>query len=329
MIVSSRELLFHRLFARLEGTLLGKQEPIRQFVTALLAGGHVLLEDIPGVGKTLLAEAFARAVGGDYRRIQFTSDLMPADVVGGLVLHSGSHELVYREGPIAANIVLADEINRSSPRTQSALLEAMEERAVTVDGKTRLLPDPFMLIASQNPLAFEGTSPLPEAQLDRFMMCLSIGYPGEQDELQLLEQFASGERGQRFGIIRALPVLTVEDWKEMQQEVRHVHVDDLLLQAMVQVAGISRNSEAALLGLSPRAMRDWLRAGQAAAYISGRGYMTADDLVSTGSAVLQHRIKLRPSSSGGAMKQQRLSFIEEAVRKHLAHMPLRSSGRAR
>jgi MoxR-like ATPase len=286
----SPQVLLQRLLAKVEGVLLGKREVIRQLLTALLAGGHVLLEDVPGVGKTMLAQAMARAVGGDFKRIQFTADMLPADVVGGLMLDSRSGELVYRPGPIIANVVLADEINRTSPRTQSALLEAMEERSVTIEGKTRSLPVPFMLIATQNPLSFEGTNALPEAQLDRFMMSLSIGYPGSAEEKRMLEQYAEGSRVQPE---RLRPVISTAEWLQMQAELRHTHMHEGLLDYMVQVADASRRCPDTAIGLSPRALRDWLRAAQASAYMEGRGYAIPDDLLGTAEAVLPHRLALR------------------------------------
>lgn len=312
-------MMLQRLFARLEGVLLGKHQTIHQMVTALLAGGHVLLEDIPGVGKTLLASSFASAVGGEYKRIQFTSDMLPADVIGGMVLDSKSNELVYRPGPIVANIVLADEINRTSPRTQSALLEVMEERAVTIDGRTRKLPEPFMLIATQNPLSFEGTSPLPEAQLDRFIARITIGYPETSDELRMLAQFAEKKRTDMF--TQASPVLSTSQWLDMQAEAKDAHVDPALLEYMLEVASTSRKSDKVRLGISPRAMRDWLRLAQAASFIAGRTYVIPDDLVSTAIFGLPHRIKLKPEVTHELDTNK---FIDQLVRSKLLPLYARS-----
>ncbi|MDQ6422573.1 MoxR family ATPase [Paenibacillus sp. LHD-117] len=291
------QVLLHRLQVKVEQVLVGKQDVIKQLLTAMLAGGHVLLEDIPGVGKTMLAQAMARTVGGEFKRIQFTSDMLPADVTGGVVLDGKSGELQFRPGPIMANVVLADEINRTSPRTQSALLEAMEERRVTVEGKTRRLPVPFMLIATQNPLAFEGTNRLPEAQMDRFMMRLSIGYPGTADEKRILEQYAAGRRMEAE---RVRPVIATQEWLQMQAEARQSHVHPSLLEYMVAVADASRRSHEIALGLSPRALRDWLRAAQAASYMEGRGYVIPDDLLKTAESVLPHRLSFKGAGSFGA-----------------------------
>lgn len=288
--------LLHRLQGKVEQVLVGKGALIKQMLISMLAGGHVLLEDIPGVGKTMLAGAIARTVGGEFKRIQFTSDMLPADVTGGLVLDGRSGELQFRPGPIMANVVLADEINRTSPRTQSALLEAMEERRVTVEGKTRRLPVPFMLIATQNPLDFEGTNALPEAQMDRFMMRLSIGYPGIADEKRILEQYALGRRVEPE---RIRPVMAPQEWLQMQAEARQAHVHSSLLEYMVAVADATRRSPDIALGLSPRALRDWLRAAQAAAYIEGRGYVIPDDLLGTADSVLSHRLALRGRAGAG------------------------------
>lgn len=288
------QVLLRRLLLKVDSVLLGKQDTIKHVLTALLAGGHVLLEDVPGVGKTMLAGAFARAVGGEFKRIQFTSDMLPADVIGGVVLDARTNDLVYRQGPIMANVVLADEINRASSRTQSALLEAMEERRVTIEGKTRRLPVPFMLIATQNPLSFEGTSSLPEAQLDRFMMRLSIGYPGVDHEQRMLEQYAEGKRLEPE---KLRPIIAVQEWLQMQAEARQAHVHPALMRYMVAIGETTRRSPDVLLGLSPRALRDWLRASQAHAYVEGRGYVIPDDLLATSEPVLAHRLAMRAGTS--------------------------------
>ncbi|MBJ6362395.1 MoxR family ATPase [Paenibacillus sp. MAHUQ-46] len=295
-----------RMQSRLEDVLLGKPDTVRLAMTALLAGGHLLLEDVPGVGKTVLARAFAKAVGGQFGRIQFTSDLQPADVTGGSVWDNVQRDFVYRPGPVMNHVVLADELNRTTPRTQSALLEAMEERSVTVDGTTRLLPEPFMLIATQNPLRDEGTFPLPEAQLDRFMMRLSIGYPAAADEIRMLEHRSSTGT---IGSIKSL--MSPEQWLELQRQAQQVHVDRSLLAYVVDIAAATRTAPQLSLGASPRASRDWVRAAQAAACMEGRGYAVPDDFKGTAVPVLSHRLVMKPQHEANGWEQA--SILEQMI----------------
>ncbi|MFS0726176.1 AAA family ATPase [Paenibacillus sp. 1P07SE] len=281
-----------RMQARVAAVLLGKEETVRMAMTALLAGGHILLEDVPGVGKTVLAQALARVIGGTYNRIQFTPDLMPGDVTGSSIWDARRGDFVFREGPIMANLVLADELNRAAPRTQSALLEAMEERSLTVDGETRRLPEPFTLIATQNPAVEDGTYPLPAAQLDRFMVRLSVGYPVAEDEIRML---AEGSGHKRTETLR--PFLLLEEWAAMQREAQQVHAHPALVAYMVEIVRMTRSAAGLRLGASPRATRDWLRAAQASAYIEGRGYLIPDDVKGTAASVLTHRLRLQPEAA--------------------------------
>ncbi|AJY74360.1 AAA family ATPase [Paenibacillus beijingensis] len=311
------EVLLARIAARAETVLLGKRDVITEALAAMLAGGHVLLEDVPGVGKTVLARAFARLLGGQFQRIQFTPDLLPADVVGGSVWDVRRGEFLFRPGPVMANIVLADELNRASPRTQSALLEVMEERRVTVDGETRKLPEPFILIATQNPLDCEGTYPLPEAQLDRFMMRLSVGYPDENEEVRMLEGMAEGTLPQPEQL---RPVVLPEEWLRMRSEAARVHVQGELLAYAVRVAAATRRAPELALGASPRASRDWLRASQARAYMEGRGFVLPDDLLATAQPVLLHRLAAR-----GVYGVPQAGGSEAALSRILSEVPLPSS----
>ncbi|GAB6992267.1 MoxR family ATPase [Paenibacillus pini] len=283
--------LLQQMIARVSTVMVGKDTEIRRVLLAMLCGGHVLLEDVPGVGKTLLVRTMAACMGCTFGRIQFTYDLMPADITGTSVYlpHTGSFE--FRPGPILSQMVLADEINRASPRTQSALLEAMEERKITVDGVTYPLPRPFLLLATQNPLHFEGTYRLPEAQLDRFFMRLSLGYPAPEQEVELLSRMQSSQLLEHMR-----PIMLVEEMEAMQQAVRNIYVDDSIKQAMVQVADTSRHDPRLQLGISPRGTLAWMNASQAEAYMNGRSYVIPGDMKETAPFVLAHRIVLSHAS---------------------------------
>ncbi|NWL89641.1 magnesium chelatase [Paenibacillus sp. 79R4] len=278
--------LLERLVNRVERVIVGKRKEIELILVSMLCGGHVLLEDVPGVGKTMLVRTLASCVGGTFGRIQFTSDLMPADVTGVTVYHPQSGYFEFKQGPIHANIVLADELNRAAPRTQSALLEAMEERKVTVDGITRPLPEPFLLFATQNPLEYEGTYRLPEAQLDRFLMRLSLGYPAPEQEIEMLGRFSDPQAA----VVK--PILLPEEMMAIQRHVRMVLVDDRIKRYLVEVADKSRRHPQISLGISPRGTLSWLGASQAMAFCQGRTYVVPDDAKQVAEAVLAHRIML-------------------------------------
>lgn len=277
--------LLERLVNRVDSVIVGKRKEIELAVVAMLYGGHILLEDVPGVGKTLLVRTLAACLGGTFGRIQFTSDLMPSDVTGVTVYHNHNGQFQFRPGPIISNIVLADEINRAAPRTQSALLEAMEERKVTVDGETHTLPKPFLLLATQNPLEYEGTYRLPEAQLDRFLMRITLGYPGPEQEVEML-----GRLQESRPVEDLRPVLLPEEMVQMQRQVRTVFVDEVIKKYLVEVAQVSRHHPQTLLGISPRGTLAWMGASQAMAYIKGRMYVIPDDVKAVAEAVLSHRI---------------------------------------
>lgn len=277
--------LVRDLEANMASVVLGKPEVIRLCSVALLAGEHILLEDVPGVGKTLVAKALAKSVHGEFRRIQFTSDLLPSDIIGSNVFNNQSGEFVYNRGPIFANIVLADEINRTTPRTQSALLEAMSDAQVSIDGQTYPLPQPFLVIATQNPYEFEGTYPLPESQLDRFLLRTRIGYPVREDERQVL---VSHRMGEPVDFLQS--AINCQQVVQLQESVRKVSVDDSLNDYLLNVAEATRNSEALLTGVSTRGTLSLYRASQAMAFIEGREFVVPDDIKRLAVPVLSHRV---------------------------------------
>ncbi|PAD75546.1 AAA family ATPase [Paenibacillus campinasensis] len=301
--------LLNRVIQRVGGVVVGHREQISLVFISMLAGGHVLLEDVPGVGKTMMVKTIAACLGCDFNRIQFTYDLMPGDITGTSVYYPHTGEFVFRPGPVMSNIVLADEINRATPRAQSALLEAMEEGHVTVDGNTHPLPAPFFIMATQNPYEFEGTSPLPEAQVDRFIMRLSLGYPGIEEEMVLLERGLDGARLSQ----QVKPMLTGTEMVSMQQAVRRVYVDESIKRYMATVADASRSREDVALGISPRGTLAWMRASQAAAFLDGRMYVIPDDCLRTAVPVLAHRIQLHRGvrSVAGAQGQVIASLLTQ------------------
>ncbi|MGG1613027.1 AAA family ATPase [Paenibacillus phoenicis] len=301
--------LLERLVHKVDRVIVGKKAEIELAVVAMLSGGHILLEDVPGVGKTMLVRTLAACIGGSFGRIQFTSDLLPSDVTGLTVYHAQSGQFEFRPGPVFAHVVLADEINRAAPRTQSALLEAMEERKVTIDGETRALPKPFLLLATQNPLEYEGTYRLPEAQLDRFLMRLTLGYPKPEQEVDLL-----GRMQDPPDLAEMKPVLLPEEMALMQRQVRSVLVDDVIKRYMVGAADVSRRHPQIALGFSPRATLAWMGAAQAMAYYKGRSFVTPDDVKAVAPAVLTHRIVLRTEAKlDGVSGEQALSEVLSKV----------------
>lgn len=277
--------LIAELQSNMSEVVLGKPEVVRMCLVALLAGEHILLEDVPGVGKTLVGKALAKSVSGDFCRLQFTPDLLPSDIVGSSVFHAKTTEFIYNRGPIFANVVLADEINRAPPRTQSALLEAMSDGQVSVDGTTYKLPEPFMVIATQNPFEFEGTYPLPESQLDRFLLRISMGYPARDDERRVLDSHRLGEPVERLqSVLDAGQVLRLQD------KVREVTVDESIVSYLLEIVELTRMCEDLHVGVSTRGALSLYRAAQASALIDGRDFVVPDDVKRLTDAVLVHRV---------------------------------------
>jgi MoxR-like ATPase len=277
-----------RLEEALSRVLLGKPRPVRLTMICLLADGHLLIEDAPGVGKTSLAKAVARGVNGEFRRLQFTPDMLPSDILGSSLYLPNLGEFEFREGPVFTNILLADEINRTTPRTQSALLEAMSERQVSVEGRTHPLPDPFFVIATQNPFEFEGTYPLPENQLDRFMICTEIGYPDREYERKIL-----ADRRVSDPMDGLRPEVEVAELRELRSRVREVSVEETLNDYLLDIVDATRKHEELHLGVSTRGALTLFRAVQACAFLEGRLYAVPDDVKQLAEPVLSHRVMCR------------------------------------
>jgi MoxR-like ATPase len=281
-----------RVLANVERVIVGKHREVRFALVALLCRGHLLIEDVPGTGKTVLAKAIAKSLGCSFRRIQFTPDLLPSDVTGLSIFNQKTQEFEFRPGPIMSQVVLADEINRATPKTQSSLLECMEERQATVDGITWPMPDPFLVIATQNPIEYEGTFALPEAQLDRFMLRIRLGYPQPVDEILILD-----EQKRRHPIEALEEVCSVEELQEMQSAVREIYVDPSVADYIVRLVGSTRSHADVYLGASPRGSIALYRSSQALAGLLGRDYVIPDDVKALAESALAHRIIVKTSSS--------------------------------
>jgi MoxR-like ATPase len=280
-----------RIVDNVELVIVGKREAVRLTVIALLCEGHLLIEDVPGTGKTVLAKAVSKSLGCKFRRIQFTPDMLPSDVTGVSVFNQKTSEFEFRPGPVMAQIVLTDEINRATPKTQSALLEAMEERQITVDGVTYPMDEPFLVLATQNPIEYEGTFPLPEAQLDRFMMRISIGYPSTEDEVTMLD------RQQHVHPVTTLAqVVSAEELIKAQGQIKGVYIDDLVKEYIVRLVKATRKHPDVYLGASPRGSIALYKTGQARAAILGRDYVTPDDVKALAMVALAHRLIISPSA---------------------------------
>ena len=280
-----------RVVANVERVIVGKAESVAFSLIAVICHGHILIEDVPGVGKTVLTKAIARSIGCTFKRIQFTPDLLPSDVSGVSIYNQKTGNFEFRPGPVMAQIVLADEINRATPKTQSALLEAMEEGQVTVDGVSHRLPDPFMVMATQNPIEYEGTFPLPEAQLDRFMMKISLGYPKAADEINILDSHQH-----HHPLEDLAQIMTADELVHIQQQIRAIHVDPSIREYIVAISNATRNHQNIYLGVSPRGSLALFRAAQALAAMRGRGYVIPDDIKLLAKPTLAHRIIVTPAA---------------------------------
>jgi MoxR-like ATPase len=303
--------LSNRLLDEVERAVVGKREPLELVLLGLLADGHVLIEDYPGLAKTLIARSFAQVADLGFSRIQFTPDLMPSDVTGSSVYNQRTADFEFRPGPIFTNLLLADEINRAPPKTQAALLEAMQERQVTIEGATRSLDRPFLVLATQNPIEYEGTYPLPEAQLDRFLLRVSVGYPSREDELGVLER----RRERRTDEIKLDPIVDGDTLRAMQQALEGVHVSESIGYYIVDVVRATRDSPSVQVGASPRGTLAILKLARAKAALDARDFVTPDDVKAVAVHALAHRLSLKPE-----LWVQRVS-AEDVVRERLETVP--------
>jgi MoxR-like ATPase len=290
--MSNLEQTGEKVLANVERVIVGKHHEVRLALVALLCRGHLLIEDVPGTGKTVLAKAIARSLGCSFRRIQFTPDLLPSDVTGLSIYNQKSQEFEFRPGPIMAQVVLADEINRATPKTQSSLLECMEERQATIDGTTYAMPDPFLVIATQNPIEYEGTFALPEAQLDRFMLRIRLGYPQPIEEVVILDEQKRSHPLEELDV-----VCSVDELQAMQSAIRDIYVDSTVADYIVRLVNGTRNHPDVYLGASPRGSIALYRAGQALAGLMGRDYVIPDDIKALAEPALAHRLIIKTSAS--------------------------------
>ena len=309
-----------KLVENIGRVIVGKKEAVELALVSLVSRGHALIEDVPGVGKTMLARSIATSIGCEFRRLQFTPDLLPSDVTGVSIFNQKSEEFQFRPGPIMAQIVLADEINRATPKTQSALLEAMGERQMTVEGITYRMPEPFMVIATQNPIEYEGTFPLPEAQLDRFFMRISLGYPTPEEEVGIMDEREGADPIDLLEAACAPP-----DILHLQKMADEIYIDGLVKQYIVELSNATRSHRDASLGVSPRASLNLMKGAKAMALLRGRDYVIPDDVKFIAPAVMAHRVLLSPSARMRGVSQEDL--VKEAL--ELTAVPGAAGGRAR
>jgi MoxR-like ATPase len=297
-----------KLISNLEKVIVGKHQTVESIVVGLLCQGHVLIEDVPGVGKTVLARSLAKSLGCSFSRLQFTPDMLPSDVTGVSIFDQSKRVFEFRPGPVFAQIVLVDEINRATPKTQAALLESMEEKQVTVDGITHILPNPFMVLATQNPIEYEGTFPLPEAQLDRFLMRVRLGYPSQSDEIEILDR-----QQLRHPIETLEAVVAVEELNSVMEEIKTVFVSKPVKRYLVDLVNRTRQSSDVYLGASPRGSLALFRTGQAVAALAGRDFVLPDDIKSLAVPVLAHRVIVGPAARLRELSAEKI--VEEILEK--------------
>ncbi|MBD3264139.1 MAG: AAA domain-containing protein [Candidatus Omnitrophica bacterium] len=296
------------LVNNIEKVIVGKTDVIRLLITGILTNGHILLEDVPGVGKTMLSLALAKSIGGQFKRIQFTPDLLPSDVTGGMIYNPQKGEFEFRPGPVFANILLADEVNRTNPRTQSSLLECMQEFKVTIEGKTYLLKKPFMVIATQNPIEFQGTYPLPEAQVDRFLMKINVGYLEPEEEVRVIK-----DQRKAHPIESVKPILNLNIVNQLQDKVKEIEISEKIMEYIVNLVMATRNNENVKLGASPRASIALMNSVRAWALLEGRDYVVPDDVVHLAFWVLRHRIVLQPKATMSGLSSK--DVIDDILKK--------------
>lgn len=296
------QIIFQQLSEAIDKIIIGQKNVVKQLLIALLSGGHIILEGVPGTGKTLLVKVLSRLIQSDFRRIQLTPDTLPSDILGTSIFELNSQSFTFHKGPIFTEILLADEINRTPPKTQSALLEAMEEQQVTLEGKTLPLSPLFWVIATQNPIEFEGTYPLPEAQLDRFLFKLLVEYPEARAEKQMLLNFQEGFRAKRVDLEQLHPVATIEDILQARQAVRQIQVDEQIIDYLLALVEKTRKHPDIDLGASPRAAVSWLQTSKSYAWLNQRDYVIPDDLKAVATSLLRHRLILRPDAQLDGIK---------------------------